>query len=442
MFTMKRLFLLHWLSLTILNAWAQSPTSLHSKLMQQTAKVQPQVIEWRRHFHQNPELSNLEFKTGERIAGELKAMGLEVTYPVAKTGVVAILRGGKPGPVIALRADMDALPVTERNDLPFISKVRTTYNGIETGVMHACGHDGHVAILLGVAKVLSENKADLKGIVKFLFQPAEEGPPAGEEGGASLMIKEGALQHPDAEVIFGLHLQSLLPLGTIAYRPEGLMAAEDDLNIRVKGKGAHGATPWDGIDPIVVSAQIIAGLQTIVSRQLDLTRGGVAITIGSLHGGVRRNIIPEEVYMEGTIRTLDPAMQKIAHERIKRTVIDIAESAGATADVDIKIQFPITYNDPQLTAAMIPSLEQVAPGKVNVIPAVLGAEDFSFFQEKIPGLFIFVGAYPEELKPVRQPVHHTADFMIDERALEIGMKSLLTLTTDYMYRTKRVFSNK
>jgi amidohydrolase len=414
--------------------FAQVTPALQARLDQQAKDLEPKLIEWRRHFHQYPELSNRETKTGARITEQLRALGLEVQYPVAKTGVVAILKGAKPGPVIALRADIDALPVTERNSLPFASKEKTTFNGIETGVMHACGHDGHMSILLGVAEILSRNKNDLKGTVKFIFQPAEEGAPAGEEGGAYLMIKEGVLENPKVDVIFGLHLQSLVPTGTVAYRPEGLMASVDNLNIKVKGRGAHGATPWDSVDPIVVGSQIIAGLQTIVSRQTELTKAAAVITVGSFHAGIRRNIIPEEAMMEGTIRTFDASMQKKVHEKIRTTATNIAESAGATAEVGIDILYPVTYNDVKLTNQMAPSL-QSAVGKENakVISPVTMAEDFSFFQQKVPGLFFFVGAYPADMKLSAQPTHHTADFMIDERCLVIGVKSLIALTTDYMY---------
>lgn len=416
--------------------WAQTSPALQAKLEQQTKEIEPRLIEWRRYFHQNPELSNREVKTGAKIAEQLRALGMEVQYPVAKTGVVGILKGGKPGPVIGLRADMDALPVTERNSLPFASKVRDNFNGMETGVMHACGHDGHMSILLGVAEILSKNKSELKGTVKFIFQPSEEGAPPGEEGGASLMIKEGVLENPKVDVIFGLHLQSLVPLGTVAYKPEGLMASVDNLNIKVKGRGAHGATPWDSVDPIVVSSQIILGLQTIVSRQTELTKAAAVITVGSMHSGIRRNIIPEDAILEGTIRTFDADMQKKVHEKIRTTATSIAASAGATAEVGIDILYPVTYNDPALTREMAPSLERAAgKGNAKVIAPVTMAEDFSFFQQKVPGLFFFVGAYPADMKLTAQPTHHTADFMIDERCLVVGVKSLLTLTTDYMNRT-------
>jgi len=422
-------------SLITLSASAQVNPKLQSKLDQQANAIESQVIQWRRDFHQNPELSNRELKTGAKIAEYLKSLGLEVQYPVAKTGVVALLKGGKPGPVIALRADMDALPVTERNSLPFASKEKVSFGGQETGVMHACGHDGHMSILMAVADILAKNKSELKGTVKFIFQPAEEGAPAGEEGGAYLMIKEGVLENPKVEAIFGLHIQSLLPSGQLAYRSGGLMAAVDGVNIKVKGTGAHGATPWDSVDPIVVTSQIINGLQTIVSRQTELTKGAAVITIGSMHGGIRRNIIPEEVQLEGTIRTFEDNMQKIVHDKIRLTATKIAESAGAKADVDILVMYPATINDPALTELMAPSLTRtVGAANVNITSPVTMAEDFSFFQKKIPGFFFFLGAYPTEMKLTKQPVHHTADFMIDEKALITGVKALVNLTVDYMYK--------
>lgn len=416
---------------------AQTDPKLLTKVIQQAQQLEPKMIEWRRYFHEHPELSNREFKTGAKIAEQLKALGMEVQYPVAKTGVVALLKGGKPGPVVALRSDIDGLPITERNSLPFASKEKSTFGGQETGVMHACGHDGHMSILLAVAEILSKNKADLKGSVKFIFQPAEEGAPAGEEGGAALMIKEGVLENPKVDAIFGLHIQSLIPLGQVSYRAEGLMAAVDGVDIKVKGKGAHGATPWDSVDPIVVSSQILLGLQTIVSRQTELTKAAAVITVGSMHGGIRRNIIPEEALMEGTIRTFDPNMQKIVHEKIKKTAEDIAESAGAKADVNIQIMYPVTYNDPKFTAQVAPSLSRaVGEENVKVISPVTMAEDFSFFQQKIPGFFFFVGANSKDMKLEKQPTHHTADFMIDERCMITGVKSLLTLTLDYMNTKK------
>jgi amidohydrolase len=419
-------------------AAAQVNPKLQAKIEQEAKAIEPKLIEWRRHFHQNPELSNRETKTGAYIAAHLKSLGIEVQYPVAKTGVVGLLRGAKPGPVIALRADMDALPVVERNSLPFASKEKVLFNGQETGVMHACGHDAHMSILMAVAEILAKNKNDLKGTIKFLFQPAEEGvAPSEGIAGAELMIKEGVLENPKVDVVFGLHVQSLLPSGQLAYRPGGLMAAVDAFDIKIIGHGAHGATPWDSVDPIVISGQVVEGLQTIVSRQSELTKGAVVITVGSLHAGIRRNIIPETATLEGTIRTFDVGMQKLVHEKIKHTVTKIAEASGATAEVKVMTGYPATYNDPTLTRQMVSSLERAA-GKQNVaeIAAVTMAEDFSFFQQKVPGLFFFLGAYPAELNLATAPVHHTADFMIDEKSFVTGVKALLALTTDYMYLKK------
>jgi len=430
---MKKSILLIFAAIAF-NGFAQTNSKLNAKVEQQARELEPKIIEWRRYFHQNPELSNREFKTGEKIAEHLKSLGLEVQYPVAKTGVVAILKGGKPGPVVALRSDIDALPVTERNALPFASSVKVQFGGQETGVMHACGHDGHMSILLAVAEILTKNKSELKGTVKFIFQPAEEGVAAGEgPAGAELMVKEGVLENPKVEAIFGLHIQSLLPSGQLAYRAGGLMAAVDGVDIKVKGQGAHGATPWDSVDPIVVSSQIIQGLQTIVSRQTELTKAGAVITIGSMHGGIRRNIIPETVLLEGTIRTFDDDMQKKVHEKIKLTAERIAESAGAKAEVNIQIMYPATVNDPALTDRMVPSLIRAA-GKENVMitQPVTMAEDFSFYQRKVPGFFFFLGAYPADMNLKAQPTHHTADFMIDEKSLVTGVKALVNLTIDYM----------
>jgi amidohydrolase len=417
---------------------AQVSPKLQSSIDQMAKAMEPKLIEWRRHFHQFPELSNREVKTAAKITEHLKSLGIEVKTGVAHTGVVGILKGGKPGPVIALRADMDALPVTERNGLPFASKERTTFNGIETGVMHACGHDTHVAILMSVAEILAKHKSDLKGTVKFIFQPAEEGPPEGEEGGAGLMVKEGVLDNPKVDVIFGMHIQSISPLGRITYRPAGMMAASDWFTIKVKGRQSHGAAPWMGIDPIVVSAQIINALQTIVSRQSDLTKEAAVITVGRFQAGVRENIIPEEAFMAGTIRTLDKEMRKGIHEKLTLTATKIAESAGATAEVTIVNKTPITYNDIALTEKMVSSLRKAA-GAENVvrINAVTGAEDFAFYQEAIPGFFFFVGAMPPDQSASKVPAHHTPDFMLDEKGMLTGLKAMLQVTLDYMYAPQK-----
>lgn len=417
--------------------FAQVNPKLQSKLDQQAKDIEAKVIEWRRHFHANPELSNREVKTAAYIAEHLKSLGLKVQTGVAKTGVVALLETGKPGPVIALRADMDALPVTERNSLPFASKVKTSFNGQETGVMHACGHDTHVAMLMGVAEILSKNKAELKGTIKFIFQPAEEGAPEGEEGGAYLMVREGVLENPKVETIFGLHISSTSPLGTLTYKPGGTMAAADTYSIRVKGRQAHGSQPWASVDPIVVSAQIINGLQTIISRQTELTKEAAVITVGRMQAGIRENIIPEEAFLAGTIRTLDTLMQQKIHDKIILTATKIAESAGATAEVKIRRGTPVTYNDPALTQKMIPSLQRAAgAANTKLVNATTGAEDFAFYQKKVPGFFFFVGGMPPDQDPNKVPSHHTPDFMIDERAFVTGMKAMLNVTVDYMYMPK------
>jgi len=434
---MNKIYFLLFLLLSV-TATAQVNAKLQANVDQMAKEIESKIIEWRRHFHQYPELSNRESKTAAKVADHLKALGMEVQTGIAYTGVVGILKGGKPGPVIALRADMDALPVTERNSLPFASKEVTTFNGIETGVMHACGHDSHVAILMGVAEILAKNKSEIKGTIKFIFQPAEEGPPAGEEGGADLMVKKGVLENPKVDVIFGMHIQSISPLGRITYRPAGMMAASDWFSIKVKGVQSHGAAPWMGVDPIVVSAQIINGLQTIVSRQTDLTKEAAVISVGRIQGGVRENIIPEEVMMAGTIRTLDKDMQKKIHEKLILTATKIAESAGATAEVTIDKKTPVTYNDVALTEKMVASLQRAA-GEENVvrINAVTGAEDFAYYQEKVPGFFFFVGAMPSDQNLDKVPSHHTPDFMIDERGMLTGLKAMLQVTLDYMSATKK-----
>ena len=406
---------------------------VRSKIDALADKIEPKVIEWRRHFHQNPELSNREFKTAEKVAAHLKNLGLQVQTKVAHTGVVGILKGGKSGPVVALRADMDGLPVTERVNVTFASKVRSTYNNQDVGVMHACGHDSHVAILMGVAEVLTELKDDLHGTVKFIFQPAEEGAPPGEEGGARMMVKEGVLENPKTDVIFALHISSKTEVGKITYRPGGLLAAADRFIIKVKGKQTHGSTPWTGVDPITVSAQIINGLNNIISRQTELTKEAAIISVGLIRGGVRNNIIPEECEMIGTIRTLNTDMQKIIHEKIRLTATKIAESAGAVAEVDIQIGVPVTFNDPELTARMLSTVQRVAGGEnVVLINAITGAEDFSFYVEKIPGFFFFLGGMPKGMKKEDAAPHHTPDFYIDDSGLKLGVRALSNLTLDYM----------
>lgn len=399
------------------------------------AKIEPKCIQWRRQLHENPELGNREFKTAKLIAEHLRSLGLEVKEGVAHTGVVGILRGGKPGPVIGLRADMDALPVTERVKLPFASKAKTEYNGQQTGVMHACGHDTHVAMLMSVAEILTANKADLAGTVKFVFQPAEEGAPKGEEGGAELMIKEGVMNNPKIDVMFGMHINAQTEVGKITYRPGGFYAGVSDMKITVKGQQSHGAAPWNSIDPIVTSAQIISSLQTIISRNVDITENAGVVTIGSIHGGVRSNIIPEQVEMLGTIRSLSKEQEKFQIDRIKTIVTKTAEAAGATATVEAPYSshYPVTFNNEALTAKMIPSLQKAAgAANVSTIPAKMGAEDFSFFGEKVPALFFNLGGMPKGQDPNKTPSHHTPDFYIDESGMQTGIKAFLYLVTDYM----------
>ncbi len=414
-------------------SWGQNAVALKAKIAQKAETLEAKVVAWRRDFHQNPELGNREFKTAEKVAAHLKSLGMEVKTGVGKTGVVGILKGGKPGPVVALRADMDGLPVKERVEIPFASKAVGEYNGQPVSVMHACGHDTHVAILMGTAEILAGMQKDLKGTVKFIFQPAEEGAPEGEEGGAALMIKEGVLDNPKVDVIFGLHINAQTEIGKIKYRPGGTMASSDWFKIKIKGKQSHGAYPWASIDPIVTASQVIMGLQTIVSRNVPVTESAAVVTVGQINGGVRSNIIPEEVNMNGTIRTLDPVVQDMIHARIAQIATNIAQSAGATAEVKITKMCPITFNDAMLTDKMIPTLEGIA-GKENVAitPAVTGAEDFAFYQQKVPGLFFFLGGAPKGKTEKDTAPHHTPDFYIDEGGFVLGMKSMASLVVDYM----------
>ena len=381
-------------------------------------KLEQKVIAWRRDIHANPELGNREFRTSKLVADHLRSLGMEVKTGVAHTGVVGLLKGGKPGPVVALRADMDALPVTERNDLPFASKVKAQWAGQETGVMHACGHDTHVAILMGVAELLSGMKADLAGSVKFIFQPAEEGAPAGEEGGARLMVKQGVLENPVPEAIFGLHVSSPLSAGRIAYRSGPLMASSDSFRIVVTGKQTHGARPWGGVDPIVIAAQIVLGLQTIASRQVDVTLEPSIITVGMIRGGNRSNIIPDEVEMVGTVRTFNEDMRKDIHARIKKTAETIAASAGGSAVATVAYGYDVTNNHEKLTERAVATLRRVAGGtNVFVGPKTTGAEDFSAYQKVIPGFFFFLGITPKDLPPEKIGVNHSPLFMVDESQL-------------------------
>jgi amidohydrolase len=400
-------------------------------IQQDIIKIEEKLIEWRRDFHKNPELSNREYKTAKKIAKHLKEIGLKVETNIAKTGVVAILEGNQPGKVIAIRADIDGLPVTERNDLDFKSEVKTTFLNTETGVMHACGHDTHIAILMATAEVLSKHKDKIKGRIKFIFQPAEEGPPPGEEGGAKLMIKEGVLENPKVEAIFGLHINSQTPVGTIKYKTGGIMASVERFVINVKGKQTHGSQPWSGVDPILISAKIIDGLQTIISREAELTNEAAVITVGKITSGTRFNIIPESSEMIGTVRTLDPRMRKMIEKRMKEMVEGIAEAYGGEASIIFQNNTSITYKDEALTSQILPSL-QTAAGKSNVVimKATTGGEDFSYFQEKVPGVYFFLGGMSPGNK--ESFPHHTPDFIIDESGLLLGVKAFTQIALDYL----------
>lgn len=410
--------------------------SLKERVIALSKEIEPKVVNWRHWVHENAELSNREYKTAAYVATHLKSLGFEVKEGVAKTGVIGILKGGKPGPVIGLRADMDGLPVKERADIPWASKQMGEYNGEPVPVMHACGHDTHVAILMGVAEVLNSVKKDLRGTIKFIFQPAEEGAPPGEEGGASLMVKEGVVEGMDA--IFGLHINSKTEAGKVRYRSAGIMAAVNSFSIKIKGVQTHGSTPWTGVDPIVTAAQIINNAQTVVSRSLPLTKAAAVLTFGKIEGGVRSNIIPEEVELVGTIRTLDAGMRETLFKRFHTIVKNTGESNGAEAVLTINKGYPVTYNDPELTAMMANTFTEVA-GNENVVSnmdAITGAEDFSFFQEEIPGLYFFIGGMKKGQDPSTSAPHHTPDFYVDDSGLLTGIKLLSRLTVDYGEKNK------
>ncbi|MFA3792841.1 amidohydrolase [Aliiglaciecola sp. SL4] len=398
-------------------------------------KIESKVIQWRHHLHEHPELSNREFKTAEYIAKHLKSLGLEVQTGVAVTGVVAVLDSGKPGPVVGLRADIDGLPVPENNDLPWKSTARGEYNGKDVPVMHACGHDTHIAMLMGAAEILVGMKDQLRGKVKFIFQPAEEGAPSGEEGGAQLMVKEGVLKNPDVDAIFGLHISSLADVNTVLYREGGVMAAVDPFKIVIKGKQAHGAYPWMSVDPIVTAAQMIMSIQTIVSREVQLLDDAAVVTFGAINGGVRSNIIPNEVELVGTIRTLNKKARDHMYEAMPRKVNGIAESMRAEAELTMPLDYsyPITFNDHDLTSTMLPTLINTAgEDKVIYSKPVTGAEDFSFFQEQVPGLYLWVGGKPLDVDPKDAPAHHTPDFYVDDEGMKLGVRLLTNMTIDYM----------
>ena len=414
----------------------QTANPLAGQVEKLTQELTPQVVTWRRDFHQYPELGNRETRTAKVIADELRRLGYDVQTGVAHTGVVAVLKGGKPGPVVALRADMDALPVTEQVDLPFKSTVKTNWNGQEVGVMHACGHDNHMAILLGAATIFARMKEQLPGSIKLIFQPAEEGPPPGEQGGAELMVKEGVLDNPRVDAIFGLHVFPM-SAGVIEYRPGPLMASADGFRVRITGKQTHGAVPWGGIDPIVVGAQIVMALQTIVSRTVNITEAPAVVTIGAFNGGNRSNIVPETVELLGTVRAFNETVRKDIHRRLEDIVTKTAEAAGARGEVVYDIGYPVTTNDPALTERMVSTLRRVAGAdNVRVGPLTGTAEDFSFYQQKVPGMFFFLGVTPPGVDPKTAPQNHSPLFFADESALPVGVRALTNLALDYMFGSR------
>ena len=420
-------------SLLLLSTLPAGAEDLATVVDQRIRAIEPKVIAWRRDIHEHPELSNRETRTGELIAAHLRKLGMEVRTGVAHTGVVGLLKGGKPGRVVALRADMDALPVVEEVDVPFKSTVKTEYIGQQVGVMHACGHDAHMAILMGVAEVLASVREQIPGTVKFIFQPAEEGPPPGEEGGAPLMIKDGVLENPKPDAIFGLHVLSGIPAGMITYRAGPLMASADWFYIIVRGKQTHGAAPWSGIDPVITSAQIVSGLQNIVARQIDVSREPAVVTVATIHGGARKNIIPEQVEMTGTIRTFDEGMRQDIHARIKQIAESIAQANQAHAEVIIDKAGAVTVNDPVLTEKMLPTLKRIGgEGGSRLNQRVMIGEDFSYFQQKVPGMFYFVGITPKDQDMAKAASNHSPRFTIDESGLLQGARSLAALAVDFL----------
>ncbi len=399
---------------------------------QAAAAVQPQVVEWRRWFHQNPELSNREFNTSARIAEILRDMGLEPKTGIAHTGITAMIEGGLPGPLVAIRTDIDGLPVEEQTGLPYASTVRAEYNGQDVGVMHACGHDAHMAMVLGAAKILNDMKAELAGSVMLIFQPAEEGPPVGEDGGASMMLDEGIFEERMPAAVFGMHVGISTPGGQFSVKPGPMMAASDGFKITVKGKQTHGARPWDGVDPVVVSSQIVMGLQTIASRQVDVTLAPSIISVGRITGGVRYNVIPDDVTMEGTIRTFDPDMRDYIHSAIERTSRLIAESAGAEVEVEIYQGPPAVNNNADLTSLVMPALERASGKPVLSIQPQTVAEDFSEYGAVTPAVFVFLGNWPEEMDPASQPTNHSPYFHMHEPYMERGVKAYGHMVVDFL----------
>jgi amidohydrolase len=411
-----------------------TPFPFDAALAAAADRLEPKVIAWRRDLHRNPELGNREVRTAGIVAAHLRALGFdEVREKVAHTGVIGVLKGGLPGPVVALRADMDALPVAEEVDVAFRSEARAEWNGQECGVMHACGHDAHTAILMGVAEALAEMRARIPGTVKFIFQPAEETPPIGENGGAKMMIEQGCMKAPDVEAIFGLHVTSVFPTGMIGYRPGPLMASADDFRIFVRGTQTHAAMPWRGVDPIVITSQIVLGLQTIVSRRMDITHEPSVVTVGVFHGGVRHNIIPDEVKLEGTIRTFDEEQREEIHGHVKRISEMIAAAGGASANVHIHRWYDVTVNHPGLTEWSLPTLGRMAgESQVRIVDKVCGAEDFSFYQKEVPGFFYFMGCTPRDRDASTAAPNHSPRFYVDEDCLKLGVKTLGALALDWL----------
>ena len=426
----KNLGTLSLLVVSLLSAQAASAKT--TELQSELTKVEQKVIDWRRHFHQNPELSNREFETSKTIAKFLTDLGLEVETGIAYTGVVGLLKGAHPGPTVMLRADIDALPVTEQTDVPFKSTKTTEYRGVKSGVMHACGHDTHIAMLMGAAEALTKQKHNLKGNVVFVFQPAEEGAPPGEEGGAELMIKEGLLEKYKPEAAFGLHITSGLNTGVVGYRYGPIMASADRFEIEILGKQTHGSRPWGGVDPIVAAGHVIAGVQTIVSRQVNITKEPAVVSFGKIAGGVRNNIIPDKVDLVGTIRNFDMDIRQQIFDKLKTSAEHTAQAHGAHAHVEIFEGYPVTANDKKLMADMLPTVQRVA-GKemVKEIPKITGAEDFSFYALEIPAVFMFLGATPMGQDATAAPSNHSPLFYVDEKALKVGTATLANLAWDY-----------
>lgn len=423
--------LLAFLGLFVQPAFA----ALEDEVASRAQQTEAQVVAWRRDIHQNPELSNREFRTSALVAGHLRSLGIEVQTGIAHTGVVGVLKGGKPGPVVALRADMDALPVVEKTGLPFASVATGEYEGKEVGVMHACGHDNHVAILMGAAVVLSQMRDELPGTVKFIFQPAEEGPPKGEDGGAKMMIAEGVLTNPDVDAIFGLHIGQQGLAGSASFRARGMMASAQRFDITINGRQTHGARPWLGVDPVVIGAQIVNALQTIVSRQIDITQAPAVVTVATFEAGIRNNIVPATASLSGTIRTFDADVRAQIHEKITRIATMIGQAQGASVAVEIDPGVPVTYNDPELTAAMAPTLRKVfGRDQVYISARVTGAEDFSFFQEQVPGFFFYIGGRPVDVLPENAIPNHSPFFTADESALVPGVRVMSQLAIDYLYQ--------